>query len=171
MSMDRIKQSIGKLSAYLGEHPQKAVSQDPPAVAVLESGLRCRAQGPRGASLATDMPTAVGGESSAPTPGWLLRAALASCDATVIAMRAAQLGIVLDKLEVTVDSESDNRGLLGLAESAPAGPLGVRVTVRLSAPGTPEEAVRALVDWAEKHSPVSDAMRRALPVATQLIVE
>ena len=59
------------------------------AVAVLEGGgLRCRAEGPNGAVLVTDMPRPVGGTASAPTPGWMLRAALANCDATVIAMRA-----------------------------------------------------------------------------------
>lgn len=168
--MQRIKESLRQAAAHLTGHPQAAISQDTPAVAVLERGLRCRADAPGGASLVSDMPTAVGGEGSAPTPGWLLRAALANCDATVIAMRAAQLGIVLDRLEVTVGSESDDRGLLGLAESAPAGPLGVRVTVRLAAAGASDEQVRELVHWSEKHSPVSDAVRRAVPVVTEVVV-
>jgi len=43
----------------------------------------------------------LGGGGSAPSPGWLLRAALASCDATVIAIRAAQLGVTPTALEVT----------------------------------------------------------------------
>jgi len=171
MSMERIRQSVDRVGAYLREHPQEVPSQDAPAMAVLESGLRCRARGPGGATLVSDMPLAIGGEGSAPTPGWLLRAALANCDATVIAMRAAQLGIVLDKLEVSVSSESDDRGLLGVAEAVPAGPLNVRVTVRLSAPGASVDALRDLVDWAEKHSPVSDAVRRAVPVATELVIE
>lgn len=171
MTMERIRQSLDQVGAYLREHPQEALSRDAPAMAVLESGLRCRAHGPGGATLVSDMPAAIGGEGSAPTPGWLLRAALANCDATVIAMRAAQLGIVLGKLEVSVSSDSDDRGLLGVAEPVPAGPLNVRVTVRLSAPGASVDALRELVDWAEKHSPVSDAVRRVVPVATELVIE
>jgi uncharacterized OsmC-like protein len=81
------------------------------------------------------MPTGVGGGSSAPSPGWLARAALASCDATVIAMRAAELGIPLQGLEVTVDSESDDRGLLGMDDAVPAGPLSSRILVRIVAEG------------------------------------
>lgn len=171
MTMQRINEALHQAAAYLTAHPQAAISRDMPAVAILEAGLRCRANAPGGAALVSDMPAAVGGEGSAPTPGWLLRAALATCDATVIAMRAAQVGIVLDRLEVTVGSESDNRGLLGLAEAAPAGPLSVRVTVRLSASGASDDQVRELVHWAEKHSPVSDAVRRAVPVVTEVVVE
>src|SRR5215472_7071597 len=57
----------------------------------------------------TDMPAAVGGGGSAPTPGWLLRPAHPSCDATMIAMRAAEFTITLHRLEVTVGSPSDDR--------------------------------------------------------------
>jgi len=109
------------------------------------------------------MPTAIGGGESAPSPGWLSRAALANCDATVIAMRAAQLGVTLTTLEVTVDSESDDRGLLGMDDSIPAGPLSVRVRVRIGADGVAPERLREIVEWAEAHSPVGDALRRAVP--------
>jgi uncharacterized OsmC-like protein len=171
MSMERIRHSLDQVGAYLRDHKQEALSRDAPATAVLESGLRCRAHGPGGTTLVSDMPAAMGGDGSAPTPGWLLRAALANCDATLIAMRAAQRGILLGKLEVSVSSDSDDRGLLGVAEPVPAGPLSVSVIVRLSAPGASIDALRELVDWAEKHSPVSDAVRRAVPVKTELVVE
>ena len=88
-----------------------------------------RVIGPGGESLTTDMVRSVGGTASAPSPGWLLRAAEASCVATLIAMRAAQVRIVLDELEVTVDSESDDRGILGVDESVRSGPLSGRVAV------------------------------------------
>lgn len=169
MSIDLIKQSLSQVAKHFAEHPQDALSQDKPAVAVLESGLRCRAEGPNGATLVSDMPTPIGGTGSAPSPGWLLRAALANCDATVIAMRAAQLGLVLSQLEVTVGSESDDRGLLGVSDAVPPGPLSVRVRVRIAAEGASAEQLRELVHWAEQHSPVSDAVRRAVPVATEII--
>jgi uncharacterized OsmC-like protein len=170
MSIEHISRSLGQVAKYFAEHPQDALSQDRPAVAVLESGLRCRADGPNGATLVSDMPVPIGGTASAPSPGWLLRAALANCDATVIAMRAAQLGIVLSDLEVTVGSESDDRGLLGVTESVPPGPLRMRVSVRIAAEGASTQQLRELVQWAEKHSPVSDAVRRAVPVTTEIII-
>ena len=50
-------------------------------------------------------------------------------------MRAAQLGVTLSTLEVTVDSESDDRGLLGMDDTISAGPLNVRARVRIGASG------------------------------------
>ncbi len=164
MSSAHIRQSTAQLWQHFEAHPQDAMSRDKPAVATLESGLRCKAVGPKGETLVTDMPAPIGGTGSAPTPGWYLRAALANCDATMIALRAAQLGVELSTLEVTVSSESDNRGLLGDAAGAPAGPLSVQVGVRIAAAGVPEETLRDIVRWAEAHSPLGDALRRAVPV-------
>lgn len=170
MSIELIRQSLDQVARHFAEHPEDALSQDQPAVSILESGLRCRAEGPNGAMLVSDMPTPIGGAGSAPSPGWLLRAALANCDATVIAMRAAQLGLVLSRLEVTVGSESDDRGLLGVSKSVSPGPLSVRVNVRIAAQGASAEQLHQLVRWAEQHSPVSDAVRRAVPVTTEVTV-
>jgi len=167
-SADKSARSIGdairRARAYLNRRPEKARYTDAAAIARLEEGLRCRVEGPGGAAVATDMSTGVGGRGSAPSPGWLLRAAHAACDATLIAMRAADLGIELARLEVVVDSESDDRGLLGMDDSVPPGPLRTRVRVSIAAPGLPESQLRSIVDWAHGHSPVDDALTRAVPV-------
>ena len=109
MSVEHIQNSVKDVIAYLKENPKDALSNDPPVTAVMENGLRCRATGVDGESIVTDMPEAIGGGGSAPSPGWLSRAALATCDATRIALHAAQLGVTLDTLEVTADSVSDDR--------------------------------------------------------------
>ena len=54
------------------------------------------------------------GSDSGPSPGWLLRASLASCTATAIAMRAAIRGIELRELQVTVHAETNVRGVVGI---------------------------------------------------------
>ena len=169
MDNDGIRDAIGSLVAYLGEHPEKWRNVDPPATAVMVDGLRCRAEGPGGASIVSDMPRAVGGGDSAPRPGWFMRAALATCDATVIAMRAAQLGIALDRLEVTVESESDPRGLLGIDDTVVAGPAHLRMRVRIAAADVPAEQLREIVAWADHHSPVGDALRRAIPIEIEVL--
>lgn len=168
--LDHIRTSIDQVAAHFRAHPQDALSRDSTAVATLEGGLRCKATGPNGAVMTSDMSAPVGGDGSAPSPGWLLRAALANCDASVIALRAAQLGIVLTQLQVTVDSDSDDRGLLGLADGVPAGPLRVRVAIRLSASNASDAQLRELVQWAEAHSPIGDALRRAVPVESEVVV-
>jgi len=82
-------------------------------------------------------------------------------------MRAAAEGVPLARVEVVVTSESDHRGLLGL-DQVSAGPPELRVRYRLEAPGVPADRLRALVAWAERHSPVSSATRRRLPVEVEV---
>lgn len=122
-----------------------------------EEGLRCRVTGPGDEMIRTDMPAGLGGRVTAPNPDWYMRAALASCNATVIAMHAAQSGIELTRVEVSVESESDTRGMISLNESVPAGPERLRVRVRISAPQASAEQLRHLVRGAISRSPVGCA--------------
>ena len=168
MGADDIRQAIETATAYLGEHPDEARSTDSAASASIVEGLVVRVTGPRGETLVTDMVPSVGGTQSAPSPGWLLRAAEASCVATLIAMRAATLGIELDTLEVTVDSVSDDRGLLGMDEAVPAGPLSGRVAVRLVASGVDTATLEELAHWGVAHCPVCDALERAVPITVEI---
>jgi uncharacterized OsmC-like protein len=116
------------------------------------------------------MVPSVGGMATAPSPGWLLRAAEASCVATLIAMRAAMLDVALDALEVTVDSVSDDRGLLGIDETVPAGPLSSRVSIRLRAADVDPARLEEIARWGVAHCPVCDAVERAVPVAVEVAV-
>lgn len=163
-----IAAAIDAARAYVAGHPDQTGYTDSAATAVLETDLRCRVEGPPGATAVTDMPTGIGGGGSAPSPGWFLRAAQASCEATVIAMRAAELGITLQRLEVVVDSQSDDRGLLGISPSVPAGPLSSRILVRIAAGDVPPEVLAELLEYADKHSPVTDTIRRAVPVTVEI---
>jgi uncharacterized OsmC-like protein len=168
MGAEEIRAALGGAVSYLTEHPDEARYTDSAAVAVIEDGLRVRVTGPDGAMAVTDMPKSVGGGATAPSAGWLLRAAEAACVATLLAMRAAQLAIALDSVEVTVDSESDDRGILGIDPSVPVGPLSGTIAVRVDAPGVEAAEVERLVNWAVDHCPVVDAVRRAVPVMVEL---
>ena len=163
-----IKQAVANAVEHLTDHPSEARYRDSVARAVLRHGLVVDVTGPTGESVTTDMPPSIGGTGSGPSPGWLSRASTASCVATLIALRAASFDVVLDSLAVIVDSESDDRGLLGMEESVPAGPLRMRTRIRISARGASEESLRDLVEWAEKHSPVADAIRRSVPMSTEV---
>ena len=161
---DAIRTAIEGASAYLTEHPDEARYTDSLATARVESGLRVRVDGPNGEVLETDMPSAVGGAGSSASPGWFLRASVAACVASLATMRAAQLGIDGFSCEVDVDSESDDRGILGLDPSVPGGPLSMRVRLRLRADGLGLERLEEIAVWAVEHCPASDAVRRAVPV-------
>jgi uncharacterized OsmC-like protein len=163
--MGDVRASIENAVVYLTEHPDEARYTDSVATARLESGLRFSVTGAAGESLVTDMPPSVGGGGEGPSPGWVLRAALASCVGTLVAIEAARDGAVLSRLEVEVDSESDDRGILGIDETVPAGPLSMRV--RVAAEAEDGRDLGAVVERAVARCPVTDAVRRAVPLAVE----
>lgn len=170
MSVEHIQNSVKDVITYLKENPKDALSTSAPVTAVMESGLRCRAIGENGESIVTDMPQAVGGGGSAPSPGWLARAALATCDATRIALRAAELGIALDTLKVMTDSVDDDRGLFGIDKSVRAGSLSLRTRVTIGAADVAEDVLREIVDYAVTHSPVADSCRGETPSTVEITI-
>ena len=168
MEASGISAALEKLGQTLTNQPEKALVKHAPVTATLQSGLACRISGVAGEELKTDMPGAMGGNASGPSPGWLFRASLASCLTTVIAMRAAQLGIDLSKLEVAVESEGNNKGMIGLDDRISAGMSGLRTTVQIAARNRTPQELDELATWAEKHSPVSCTLRES-PCNTLII--
>lgn len=123
-------------------------------------GVRCEIEeGPW--KLAADMPVKAGGDETAPTPGVLGRAALASCLAIGITMWAARAGIPIDALEVEVQADFDARGELGVGDGIPPGYQAVRYLVSIDSPAS-QEALVDLLETAERHSPYLDVYSRAL---------
>jgi len=169
MAPTSVREAIEKLSKLFVAQPERARAKNSPATATLTEGLKFQVTGAHGESASTDMPRAVGGEGSAPNPAWLLRASLASCTATVIAMRAAQLGVALSTLEVSVSSESDARGMLGTDDGVSAGLLDLWTDVKIDAADTTGEQLEEIVRWADAHSPVGCTLRR--PSASGLRIE
>ena len=166
--MSQIRDAVAGASAYLADHPDEARYRDSHARARLSDGLRVEVDGAGGERLLTDMPRAIGGSAAAPSPGWYFRAAAAACVASLIGIRAAMTGLELpaDTVTVTVDSESDDRGILGLDDAIPAGALSMRVSVSLTGVSVDRRAFEAVVRWAVDHCPVTDTAKR--PVAIEL---
>ena len=165
---DAIRAAIEGASAYLRAHPDEARYTDSLATARLDSGLRVVVRGPAGEELVTDMPSGVGGAGSAPSPGWFLRAAVASCALSLATMRAAQLALTGFRCEVDVDSESNDYGILGLDSSTPAGPLSMRLRFRMAADGAALERLEEIAIWAADHCPVADAVKRGVPLHVEV---
>jgi hypothetical protein len=83
--------AMKRAESVLKRRPGAAITADPPAMANWEGGMRVVMRNEGGPSLSTDMPEELGGSGDRVTPGWLLRAGLASCLTTRIAMAAAAL--------------------------------------------------------------------------------
>ncbi|HKI65523.1 MAG TPA: OsmC family protein [Burkholderiales bacterium] len=167
MELAKIRESIERTSAALAQNPAKARSTAAPLTARLIDGLKFEVKGAGGETVRTDMPATVGGEGSAPNPGWLMRAALAACTGTVIAMRAARTGVELTTLEVIVDGDTDQRRLLGIDDAAPS-LTGLRVKARLGAEQASDEQLREIAAWGDAHSPVACTMRMPPAISTEV---
>jgi len=163
MESNRIREAVAQVAANMKANPQDAISEDKPARAVLDHGLSFNVDDGKSWRVSTDMSKGLGGGGSAPTPGWLRRAAQAACEATMIAIRAAQEQVELERLEVQIGSISDDRGMLGIEDKAKPGPNESWARVTISSKGASAEKLREIVEWAEAHSPVTDSLCRAVP--------
>ncbi len=105
-----------------------------------------------------------GGAGLGPDPGVLTRAGLGSCLAMGYVMWAAQMQIPLDSVEVVVEADYDANGMFGVDDSVSPGWGAVRYTTKISSPA-PEERIRELVEYADRHSSVLDIIRRGIPVS------
>ena len=166
MQSNDIGKAIRTAEDYLRSQISPGPRADVPATASIEDGLKCRIETPDGSAIYTDMPKSIGGSATASSPGWHLRAALASCDAT-LAMRAARLGLKLDSIEVRVEAASDGRGMF-LDENISPGSEAMRLTFKIGASGVSLEQIEELVHWVEQHSPVAADITRAVQVHSNI---
>jgi uncharacterized OsmC-like protein len=175
MTTQDVATAMQRMAAVLQRRPDTGLHDDAPATACWSGGTRVVASHVNGTQFSTDMPVEFGGSGDQVSPGWLLRAGLASCCATRIAMGAAAEGIVLASHEVEVRSRSDTRGLLGMAgldgAAVPAGPSDVQLLVKIGATGVPPRRLRALVEDCQRCSPVSGALQAAVPLDLRVEVD
>lgn len=170
-----IAEAWRRAESVLQRRPESGLHDDSPATAKWLGGLRVESGHANGTRLLTDMPAELGGTGDRVTPGWLLRAGVASCTATCIAMAAAVEGFDLLRLEVDLRSRSDLRGMLGVAdaggEPVGAGPRDVELQVRIAARDVPDASLQALVAHSVQTSPMACALRELVPVRLQVEIE
>jgi uncharacterized OsmC-like protein len=76
--------------------------------------------------------------------------------------------VTLGSLQVEVDSESDDRGILGMDETVPAGPLSTRIRIRVSGDRVEEGRLRGLLERGAGRCPSYDATKRAVEVSLEI---
>jgi len=174
MSAQYVADALHRAEVVLRRRPDMGMHDDSPALASWRGSTRIITSNGGGIEISTDMPSELGGTGDRVTPGWLMRAGLAACTATTIAMGAAREGIELTKLELRATSRSDTRGLLGMADSdgtqIGAGPHDVQLHVTIAAHGVPAEKLRALVEESHRCSPVPCAIQEQTPVRLHIEV-
>ncbi|HEV8331637.1 MAG TPA: OsmC family protein [Steroidobacteraceae bacterium] len=174
MSAQYVADAMQRVEVVLRRRPDMGMHDDSPATASWRGSTRIVTSHDNGIEVTTDMPNELGGTGDQVTPGWLMRAGLAACTATRIAMGAAAAGIELTKLELRASSRSDTRGMLGMTEPdgtrISAGPRDVELHVTIAAHGVPAEKLRALVEESHRCSPVPCAIQEETPVGLQIEV-
>jgi uncharacterized OsmC-like protein len=175
MKAETISKAMQRVRAVLARRPEVGIHVDEPALARWEDGTRVVTRHANGTQITTDMPGELGGSGDQISPGWLLRAGLASCLATRIAMSAAAEGVAITRLEVTARSKSDVRGLLGmtdgLGERITPAPLEMQLEVRIAAANATRERLQAIIDESCDSSPVSAAVMRPVRVDLHIDIE
>lgn len=116
----------------------------------VRSGLTCEIEdGPW--KFVADMPESCAGGNQGPDSGAFGRGALGVCLAHGYLMWAAKLEVPVTGIEVEVAADYDVRGFYGVAD-VPRGYNEVRYTVKVES-DAPKEAILALLDTADSHSP------------------
>ena len=164
--LQQIRDAFDRLEHVFGKRPSAALDAGVMSARIVE-GLRCEAR-EGDWQFAIDMPRDAGGSGAGPSPGVHGRAALASCLAIGYAIGLARAGIAPRSLEVVVEADFDNRGLLGMADVYP-GYLAVRHTLYLDCDAPKETAMKA-VEQAQRTSPYLHVFADAQPVTGRVVL-
>jgi uncharacterized OsmC-like protein len=117
--------------------------------------------------LDADEPPVLLGENRGANAGEYLLHALAACLTGTIAYHAAARGIVLDRLECTIEGDVDLQGFLGLDETVRPGFQQIRVAVR--AAGDFDDDQLAELARLTSYSPIRDTVSNPVPVAIDFV--
>jgi uncharacterized OsmC-like protein len=165
--IERVRTAVERSVRALTHRPSLGRSTGR-STATVRDGLACEVvEGPW--RFTVDMPETIGGAATGPTPGVYGRGALGSCLAIGYMIWAAKMGVPIDALQVQVEADYDDNGLLGTADVAP-GYAEVRYTVTVESSASEADIVRVL-DAGDAHSPYLDIFRRAQPCVRRVDVK
>ena len=132
----------------------------------VRSGVTCDIED-GGWKLVADQGPGDGGEDLGPDPGVFGRAALGSCLAMGYAIWASHLDVTLDSVEVVVEADYNAVGMYAIDDSVRPGWGAIRYTVKISS-DSPEERVREVIEFADRHSPLLDDFGHPLSITRDL---
>jgi uncharacterized OsmC-like protein len=165
---DAVARSVERTRAIFARRPAAARARKTATARLVGGGWQTEVR-LGGHALLADQPVALGGTDGGPSPGDLMRAALAACLVQSYAMHAARFGVGLRGIAVEVETEIDLRMAWGIEAPSPPGFGAIRYTVTLDtdAPAAPVEALAAYV---LAHSPSVDDLRRAIPLEGRTLI-
>jgi len=109
----------------------------------------------------------VGGAGTGACSGDLLLGALAACAQITCQMVAAAMGIVTERIEVTVKGNLDLRGTLGISKDVPVGFESIYLHYEIAAPKATPEQLRGLREKTEQYCVVMQTLLHPPKVETE----
>lgn len=113
--------------------------------------------------------TGVGGAGTAACSGDLLLGALSACAQITCQMVAATMGILTERIGVTVEGDLDLRGSLGIARDVPVGFLRIRLRFDIAAPQATPEQLRGLREKTERSCVVMQTLLQPPSLQTEWV--
>jgi len=101
----------------------------------------------------------VGGAGTGACSGDLLLGALAACAQITCQMVAAAMGIVTERIAVTVEGDLDLQGTLGVSKDVNVGFQNIRLIFDVSAPSTTKDQLSALQAKTEQYCVVLQTLQ------------
>lgn len=129
-------------------------------------GLKCTTRADQWTT-EIDEPVAVGGDDSAPSPGFYGFSALAGCLAMSIKSLAAQSDIRIQSIAIDVKGDYDDRAFFGIGDARPEF-QNIRMTIHIRSEAESDE-VRSLVEQARQKSTWFNTFAGANSIATDLV--
>jgi len=112
----------------------------------------------------------IGGDDEL-NPMQMFLAALAACDADLVAMHASFLGLKIESLSVEATGHFNVQSYYGVGGAQGSGYDAIAYSVRLSAPGATAEQIAHLRERCERSSPVGDSLARAIPLKSEFLAD
>lgn len=170
-----VRQQQAPIKEAMRQHPETARITD--TVQSLPSDLRdplhvrVGRAGDRPFEITVGLHRAAGGDGKFPCPGDVLAAALAACQELTVRMVAANMGIELADLRVTVTASADLRGTLALDRDTKVGMQTLDVATHVVVRGGDPERARRLLAASERYCSVLDTLRHPPAITARFTFE
>ncbi|MEM9180194.1 MAG: OsmC family protein [Pseudomonadota bacterium] len=138
-------------------------------IATVGAGTVCRSV-EKDQEITVDVGKAMGGEDAGPSPSTILRAAFSSCLAIGIKLWASRLDVPIEHITVTVETDVDARGQLGVCDRASVGFEAIRIAVSVQSDAD-RDAVTRVIETSFAHSPLVEVFRNPQSIETALAIE
>jgi uncharacterized OsmC-like protein len=162
---DKIRIAVERVADVFRKKPAAAFNTKR-ATGRIEHGLVCNAR-QDDYTATMDMPEPIGGDGSAPSPGFHIRMGLVGCVAVGIKLTAAREGVDVGVIDVEVEMDFDDAAMIGVSDNT-AAPLETRIIIAIESTA-PWAKVEAMVGRALERDPYFVAFRDAQPMKTKLV--